>query len=42
MGNTQCDPASKRIYLNVQDRRELVAIDPASDAVVENNDPFRG
>ncbi len=33
-GNTQYDPATKHIFVNVQDRGELVEIDPQSDAVV--------
>jgi DNA-binding beta-propeller fold protein YncE len=33
-GNTQYDPASNHIFVNVQDRNELVEIDPKTDSVV--------
>jgi len=34
VGNTQYDPGSKHIFVNVQGTGELVEIDPASDAIV--------
>ncbi len=34
VGNTQYDRATQRIYVNVQTRGDLVAIDPAKDAIV--------
>jgi YVTN family beta-propeller protein len=34
VGNTQYDPGSRHIFVNVQGTGELVEIDPASDAVV--------
>ncbi len=33
-GNTQYDPVTRHIFVNVQSRRQLVEIDPASDRVV--------
>jgi DNA-binding beta-propeller fold protein YncE len=33
-GNTQYDPASNHIFVNVQNRNELVEIDPQTDSVV--------
>ncbi len=33
-GNTQYDPVSNRIYVNVQTLTQLVAIDPKSDSIV--------
>ena len=37
-GNTQYDSASHRIYVAVQTRNQLVAIDPTTDQVVERHD----
>lgn len=34
VGNTQYDPASQRVFVNVQSRHQLVEIDPARDTVV--------
>ena len=34
VGNTQYDPVSKHIFVNVQTRRQLIEIDPASDKVI--------
>jgi YVTN family beta-propeller protein len=34
VGNTQYDPVSKHIFVNVQTRRQLLEIDPASDRVL--------
>jgi YVTN family beta-propeller protein len=38
VGNTQYDPVSRRIFANVQTRRQLVEIDPATDKVTERID----
>lgn len=38
VGNTQYDPVTKHIFVNVQTRRQLAEIDPASDKVVARND----
>jgi YVTN family beta-propeller protein len=38
VGNTQYDPISGHIFANVQTRRQLVEIDPASDKVVTRID----
>ena len=38
VGNSQYDAASKRIFVNVQTRSQLVEIDPASDKVVTRTD----
>jgi YVTN family beta-propeller protein len=35
VGNTQYDPGSRHIFVNVQGTGELVEIDPTSDAIVE-------
>jgi hypothetical protein len=37
-GNTQYDPLSRRIWVAVQTRNQLVAIDPASDSIVGRYD----
>jgi DNA-binding beta-propeller fold protein YncE len=34
VGNTQYDPVSKHIFVNVQTRQELVEIDPTTDKIV--------
>src|SRR5262249_42775128 len=38
VGNTQYDPVSRHIFVNVQSRKQLVDIDPATDAVVARID----
>jgi YVTN family beta-propeller protein len=38
VGNTQYDPGSRHIFSNVQTRRQLVEIDPASDQVIARID----
>ena len=38
VGNSQYDAASKRIFVNVQTRRQLFEIDPTSDKVVTRTD----
>jgi DNA-binding beta-propeller fold protein YncE len=37
-GNTQYDPVSHRTYVAVQTKNQLVAIDPATDQIVERHD----
>lgn len=38
VGNTQYDPVSRHIFANVQTRRQLVEIDPATDKVISRMD----
>ena len=38
VGNSQYDPGSKHVFVNVQTRRQLVEIDPVSDKVVTRTD----
>lgn len=38
VGNTQYDPVSRHIFANVQTRKQLVEIDPASDKVIARMD----
>lgn len=38
VGNTQYDPVSRHIFANVQTRRQLVEIDPATDRVISRTD----
>jgi len=38
VGNTQYDSVSRRIFSNVQTRRQLVEIDPASDQIIARTD----
>ena len=38
VGNSQYDAASQRVFVNVQTRKQLVEIDPASDKVVTRTD----
>ncbi|MFC4761926.1 YncE family protein [Dyella koreensis] len=38
VGNTQYDPVSKHIFANVQTRKQLVEIDPATDKVISRTD----
>ena len=38
VGNTQYDPVSRHIFVNVQTRQQLVEIDPATDAIVARID----
>jgi DNA-binding beta-propeller fold protein YncE len=38
VGNTQFDPVSKHIFVNVQTRRQLLEIDPAIDRVIARID----
>jgi DNA-binding beta-propeller fold protein YncE len=38
VGNSQYDPVSKHVFVNVQSLRQLVEIDPASDQVVAQTD----
>jgi DNA-binding beta-propeller fold protein YncE len=38
VGNTQYDPVSRHIFVNVQSRRQLVEIDPSTDAIVARID----
>jgi DNA-binding beta-propeller fold protein YncE len=35
VGNTQFDPVSRHIFVNVQTRRQLIEIDPATDQIVD-------
>ena len=37
-GNTQYDPVSRHIFVNVQTRRQLIEIDPSTDAIVARID----
>jgi DNA-binding beta-propeller fold protein YncE len=39
VGNTQYDPVTRHIFVNVQSRKQLVEIDPATDAIVARIDP---
>ena len=38
VGNTQYDAASKHVFSNVQTRRQLIEIDPATDRIVDRID----
>jgi YVTN family beta-propeller protein len=38
VGNTQYDPVSRHIFVNVQSRRQLIEIDPATDGVIARID----
>lgn len=38
VGNTQYDPVTKHIFVNVQTRRQLVEIDPITDLIVSRTD----
>jgi DNA-binding beta-propeller fold protein YncE len=38
VGNSQYDPGSKHIFVNVQTRQQLIEIDPTSDKVVRRTD----
>jgi YVTN family beta-propeller protein len=38
VGNTQYDPVSRHIFANVQTRKQLVEIDPATDKVISRMD----
>lgn len=38
VGNTQYDPVSKHIFVNVQTRRQLIEIDPATDKILARID----
>jgi len=38
VGNTQYDPVSRHIFVNVQTRKQLVEIDPAADKIVSRID----
>lgn len=38
VGNTQYDPVTKHIFANVQTRKQLVEIDPATDKVINRTD----
>ena len=38
VGNTQYDPVSKHVFVNVQTRKQLVEIDPATDKIVARTD----
>jgi DNA-binding beta-propeller fold protein YncE len=38
VGNTQYDPVSRHIFVNVQSRRQLLEIDPATDRIVTRID----
>jgi YVTN family beta-propeller protein len=38
VGNSQYDPGSKHVFVNVQTRRQLIEIDPTSDKVVTRTD----
>lgn len=38
VGNTQYDPVSRHIFVNVQSRQQLVEIDPANDRIVARID----
>src|SRR5258708_38080797 len=38
VGNTQYDPVSRHIFVNVQSRRQLLEIDPATDRIITRID----
>lgn len=38
VGNTQYDPVSRHIFVNVQSRRQLLEIDPATDQIIARVD----
>lgn len=38
VGNTQYDPVTKHIFVNVQTRKQLVEIDPATDRIVSRTE----